>query len=118
MEPLLPFHKSFSHSSPPPVISIPLSAHGRIHRGTGWTVPPKFEVGDGPCLRPPTFGKHYYTLYIISSPEGLPLLSNSEIWLRNVWVYASEMIFGPPKPKVNSPPLNLFVRPSFHPFVR
>ena len=26
---------------------------GRKHRGTGGTVPPKFEVGDGPCIRPP-----------------------------------------------------------------
>ena len=30
--------------------------HGRGLRGTGGTVPPnKFEVGDGPCIRPPIF---------------------------------------------------------------
>ena len=26
---------------------------GRRPRGTVGTVPPKFEVGDGPCIRPP-----------------------------------------------------------------
>src|SRR6218665_4144382 len=29
------------------------SVHERRPRGTGGTVPPKFEVGDGPCIRPP-----------------------------------------------------------------
>ena len=28
---------------------------GRRPRGTGGTVPPKFEVGDGPCIGPPIF---------------------------------------------------------------
>ena len=27
--------------------------HGRRLRGTGGTAPKKFEVGDGPCIRPP-----------------------------------------------------------------
>src|SRR6218665_1415105 len=32
-------------------------AHGRKPRGTGGTVPPKFEVGDGPCIRPPNISR-------------------------------------------------------------
>ena len=28
-------------------------SQGRKPRGTGGTVPPKFEVGDSPCIRPP-----------------------------------------------------------------
>ena|SRR6218665_116471 len=29
------------------------NSQGRKPRETGGTVPPKFEVGDGPCIRPP-----------------------------------------------------------------
>ena len=30
-----------------------LTVHGRRHRGDWGDGPPKFEVGDGPCIRPP-----------------------------------------------------------------
>src|SRR6218665_1904436 len=42
----LTVHISGSQSQQPP------QSHGRRLRGRG-AVPPKFEVGDGPCIRPP-----------------------------------------------------------------
>ena len=39
--------------------------HWRRLRGTGGTVPPKFEVGNGPCIRSPNIWETRYTQHVI-----------------------------------------------------
>src|SRR6218665_3765267 len=94
-----------------------ITKHGRRLRRDWGTVPPKFKVGEGPCLCPPNiwetryrkkqiFGKHVietYKLYILISLRVVCHCVKKRSFgnlARNISGYGSEMIFGSSRPSL------------------